>query len=402
MTVETELEAAVTTAFISGPESLMTNNADPTQEPRFILNTNGYETVQLYVTAGLKLAEDKTAYEEWMPRKDFQDIDSIDEELYTLANQGLLSVSRSCRRFNEHDMGEVWSSPTLVIEYCEKAIQDLQDGQNSLNAHWKVLVDEKYRIHGSEDAAFGRARTLAISTLNRLEAYATTKKREATNVRNILTRFQNETTANLSKVRDLDRRFNDTEVSKDGKSYKSISELLNAELTELKAESERNQRFKDDWDNPASSKFDDFLIWEDRFSFFGDSTLTKLARLYRVTEAKIEKATAEKKKITVLILHISRLNEICQGLMPKMQDAIRALGELEALFDSQSSSLKEIARLLGILTEDVSSLDFDIRDVNIPTGLSRAVITFRKVKNLAEEYKRGRDSNPAVGEGHAH
>lgn len=107
----------------------------------------------------------------------------------------------------------------------------------------------------------------------------------------------------------------------------------------------------------------------------------KARKAYDELQDQIAKYNSDKKEIANLIMHVSRLIEQFDDLLPKMETAIKAMAELGSLFTSQADSYDQIASAIKGLGTGAASDSWKNRTAFITYQLKRAIANFKEVSH---------------------
>ncbi|KAL2009534.1 hypothetical protein VTN00DRAFT_5341 [Thermoascus crustaceus] len=209
------------------------------------------------------------------------------------------------------------------------------DGIN-LRSQLDILMDPKHKTPDDYDARFNEAREGATMTLDLLKDEANTKKEEVERIKDNLIAFKNETLKYHEKVDYLRKQYSTGPVT-NGTGHTCI-EYLDKELASATG-------------TVIATAWFGLIGW----IVMGIKTdeAIKARNAYDKLQDQIAKYNSDEKEIANLIMHVSRLIEQFDDLLPKMETAIKAMAELGSLFTSQADSYDRPSRALALVLRPI-------------------------------------------------
>ncbi|KAH6615980.1 hypothetical protein B0J18DRAFT_413298 [Chaetomium sp. MPI-SDFR-AT-0129] len=390
---EKQLKAALEGALISSP-SLVITKAPDGKKNRFILQTQGYHDLYLYVVEGIKLCSSKEEFEKTFKKSTFAVVDKIDTSAYNLLRDTTVNVAKHCNEFNTNGLGRLTTSANGAIAYADHCIGLIKEKADiSLYEAFQVLLDEKYAAAPKDDAFE--------------EAVETKQKGEdAKAMVDLLQAFYTETDNDKKSVATIEQQFlkgpidpvtGKPVLKPDGTPQEPYSEVMNKELTRLMKEISDSITIKDkEYDKWEAAKnkaitygvFGMFCGWLWIGSGIETDRAIKAKNKYDEMVALIAKDNEDKADLVRVLELVRALVTHFQALLPKMEVALKATLELKNLFNEQDLNFQLILNSLGDLQTGVSAKAWKSRKNWINTALDEAVEKFKEIKELGEEFKR--------------
>jgi len=268
---EKQLKAALESVLISSPSSVVTKAPDG-KTNRFILQTQGYHDIYLYVVEGIKLCSSKEEFEKTFKKSTFAVVDAIDTSAYNLLRDTTVNIATHCKEFNSSGLGRLTTSANGAIAYADHCIGLMKEKADiSLYEAFQVLLDEKYATT-PKDEAFEEAVESATLAVKTLQKSAKEKAEDAKAMVALLQAFYTQTDNDKNSVATIEQQFltgpidpvtGKRMLKPDGKPQEPYSQVMDNELTRLMNEinesiTTRDQEY-DKWvRSPLRSMWEDF------------------------------------------------------------------------------------------------------------------------------------------------
>ncbi|KAH6851070.1 hypothetical protein B0I37DRAFT_373119 [Chaetomium sp. MPI-CAGE-AT-0009] len=408
---EKQLKAALESVLISSPSSVVTKAPDG-KKNRFILQTQGYHDIYLYVVEGIKLCSSKEEFEKTFKKSTFAVVDAIDTSAYNLLRDTTVNIATHCNEFNSNGLGRLTTSANGAIAYADHCIGLMKEKADiSLYEAFQVLLDEKYATT-PKDEAFEEAVESATLAVKTLQKSAKEKAEDAKAMVALLQAFYTQTDNDKNSVATIEEQFltgpkdpvtGQRKLKPDGKPQEPYSEVMNNELTRLMNEinqsiTTRDQEY-DKWDSAKDKAisygvFGVFCVWLWIGSGIETDRAIKAKNKYDEMVALITKDRQDKADLVSVLELVRALVTHFQSLLPKMKTALKAMLELQSLFNEQDLNFQLILNKLNDLQTGVSAKALRSRRSWINTALDEAVEKFKEIKELGEEFKRS--AAPAI------
>ncbi|PWI64472.1 hypothetical protein PCL_09627 [Purpureocillium lilacinum] len=251
---EKQLKTALEHVLISSPSAVIVKAPD-NKTNRFILQTQGYHDLYLYVVEGIKFIDSTESFEKQFTKSTFATVDKIDPSAYTLLRDTTVSIAKHCKEFNSKGLGRLTTSANGAIAYADHCIGLMKEKADiSLYNAFQVLLDEKY-VTARKDDAFEEAvesATLAVQTMQRS---AKEKSEDAKAMVELLQKFYTQTDSDSKSVAKVKEDFltgpkdpvtGQRKLKPDGKPQEPYNEVMNAEITRLQADIEKSIKRRDE------------------------------------------------------------------------------------------------------------------------------------------------------------
>ncbi|GJN76023.1 hypothetical protein PLICBS_010134 [Purpureocillium lilacinum] len=403
---ENQLKKALEHVLISSPSAVIVKAPD-NKTNRFILQTQGYHDLYLYVVEGIKFIDSTETFEKQFTKSTFATVDKIDPSAYILLRDTTVSIAKHCKEFNSKGLGRLTTSANGAIAYADHCIGVMKEKANiSLYNAFQVLLDEKY-VTARKDDAFEEAvesATLAVQTMQRS---AKEKSEDAKAMVELLHKFYTQTDSDSRSVAKVKEDFltgpkdpvtGQRKLKPDGKPQEPYNEVMNAEITRLQAEIEKSIKRRDEENDKWAGARDKaiglgvggvFIPWLLIGSGVETDKAIKAKAKYDEMVAAIVKDRKDKAELVTVLELVRALVNHFHALLPKMQTALKAMEELQNLFKEQDLNFQLVLNKLNDLQTGVSAKGQRSRKYWISTAIDEAVERFKEIKQLGEEFKRG-------------
>ncbi|KAI0407388.1 hypothetical protein F4802DRAFT_553523 [Xylaria palmicola] len=404
---EARLKAALQGALVSSPKSVIINEPTYASNNRFVLQTQGYHHIYLYVVEGIKFTSTKEAFAKDFPRKTFAAVDKIDINAYGQLQDTTVNVATHCNDFNTNGLGKLTTSANGAITYADHAIGVLKEKQDiSLYSAFQVLLDAKYATH-PKDQAFTEAVETAKLAVQNLQKSAREKAKDAKEMVGLLEAFYTKTSNDVTAVSTVDANFHtgpiDPRTGKrklkpDGKEQEAYGDVMQADIKRLQDEIDQDNLDKDD-------AYDQWKEHRDKAIGYGvggwwfpwllipagleTDKAIKAKNRYDDLVAEITKDSQDKgDEVKVLELVRALVNHF-HDLLPKMKTALTAMQELEHLFNEQNANFQKVLDNFEDLQTGITAVGLKARQNWINNGIDEAVETFKEIRDLGKEFQKG-------------
>ncbi|KAI8625821.1 hypothetical protein F5Y19DRAFT_448904 [Xylariaceae sp. FL1651] len=403
---EAKLKTALETALITSPSSVITTSPDK-KSNRFILQTQGYHDLYLYVSEGIKFTDTKEQFEKDFTKKVFATVNDIDPQAYDQLRDTTVNVATHCKDFNTNGLGRLTTSANGAIAYSEHAI-DLLKGKADMDLYnaFQVLLAEKYATSPKDDA-FEEALETAELAVKSLQKSAKSGAEDAKNMVDLLQSFYTKTDNDLKAVQLVEHNFltgpldpttGKRKLKSDGKEQEPYSDVLDAEINRLQGQISKDLVSKkeahDQWEKSRDAAIGYgvagwFVFWFWIGSGIETSNAIKAKKQYDDLVAKIIEEKQEKADIVRVLELVRGLVNHFEELLPKMEKALAAMTELHKLFQAQDLNFQQVGSSLTDLQTGVSAKGWRNRKIWIENAIDEAVEKFKEIKDLGEEFNRG-------------
>ncbi|KAH8663768.1 hypothetical protein BGZ61DRAFT_593301 [Ilyonectria robusta] len=379
---ESQLKTALENVLISSPSSVITKAPD-NKTNRFILQTQGYHDLYLYVVEGITFTDSTAEFEKQFTKSTFAVVDKIDISAYDLLRDTTVSVAKHCKEFNSNGLGKLTTSANGAIAYADHCIGLMKEKADiSLYNAFQVLLDEKY-VTQPKDNAFEEA------------------------VESATLAFYTQTDGDVKKVGTIEEKFltgpkdpvtGQRKVKSDGTLQEPYSEVMDAEVARLQTEITNSITRRDEENDKWATARDKaiglgvggvFLVWLWIGSGVETDKAIKAKNKYDEMVTLITKDSQDKADLVKVLELVRALVNHFHALLPKMQTALTAMKELQNLFNEQNLNFQLILNKLTDLQTGVSAKGQRARKNWITTAIDEAVEKFKEIKDLGEEFKRG-------------
>ncbi|KAJ1323962.1 alpha-xenorhabdolysin family binary toxin subunit A [Microdochium nivale] len=404
---DAEFKKAVDNVFNVSLSSVVMKSPDGTQN-RFILQTQGYHDIYLYVVAGIKFESSKTEFEKTFPRKVFAKVDEIDASAFNFLRDTTTSIGTNTKDFNKNGLGRLISSANGAITYADYAIGLLKTKTNmSLWTNLNILLDEKYAKSSAKDDDFVEAMEGARMVVQELSRSAKAKSEDAKSMVALLEEFHNLTTNDVANVQAVKQNWIDGPLDSvtgkrkrksDGKEQECYADIIDAEVARLQKEiiSSGISRDKEDdkWKVAKNAAIGlgvagAFIWWlQIGTAVETDKAIKAKAEYNRlvdlISDDQAEKATNVRvlELVNALTMHLS-------DMLPKMKEALKAMVELQNLFNEQDRNFMALDDSLSGMEKGVVAKSLALRKDWILEHIDDAVEKLTEIKDLAMEFQRG-------------
>ncbi|KAI2467791.1 hypothetical protein F4781DRAFT_297508 [Annulohypoxylon bovei var. microspora] len=402
---ENQLKTALERVLISSPRSVITKAPDKTN--RFILQTQGYHDLYLYVVEGIKFTDSTDSFEKEFTRSTFAVVDKIDASAYNLLRDTTVNVAKHCQEFNSKGLGRLTTSANGAIAYADHCIGLMKEKSDiSLYNAFQVLLDEKY-VTTPKDQAFKDAMEGARLAVEALQMSAKEKSQDAKAMVELLQAFYTQTDSDTKHVRAVEEQFltgpkdpvtGQRKMKTDGNLQEPYSEVMDAEITRLQKDIEGSIKSRDQENDKWETARDKaiglgvggvFVAWLFIGAGIEADKAIKAKAKYDEMVALIIKDNNDKADLVKVLELVRALVNHFHHLLPKMQTALKAMRELQNLFNEQDLNFQLILNKLNDLQKGVSAEGQRSRKSWICIAIDEAVEKFKEIKELGEEFKRG-------------
>ncbi|KAL6416203.1 hypothetical protein AUP68_00417 [Ilyonectria robusta] len=403
---ESQLKTALENVLISSPSSVITKAPD-NKTNRFILQTQGYHDLYLYVVEGITFTDSTAEFEKQFTKSTFAVVDKIDISAYDLLRDTTVSVAKHCKEFNSNGLGKLTTSANGAIAYADHCIGLMKEKADiSLYNAFQVLLDEKY-VTQPKDNAFEEAVESATLAVQALQKSAKEKAEDAKAMVALLQAFYTQTDGDVKKVGTIEEKFltgpkdpvtGQRKVKSDGTLQEPYSEVMDAEVARLQTEITNSITRRDEENDKWATARDKaiglgvggvFLVWLWIGSGVETDKAIKAKNKYDEMVTLITKDSQDKADLVKVLELVRALVNHFHALLPKMQTALTAMKELQNLFNEQNLNFQLILNKLTDLQTGVSAKGQRARKNWITTAIDEAVEKFKEIKDLGEEFKRG-------------
>ncbi|KAH7007636.1 hypothetical protein EDB80DRAFT_718921 [Ilyonectria destructans] len=403
---ENQLKAALEKVLISSPSSVITKAPD-NKTNRFILQTQGYHDLYLYVVEGITFTDSIAEFEKQFTKSTFAVVDKIDVSAYDLLRDSTVNIAKHCKEFNSNGLGRLTTSANGAIAYADHCIGLMKEKADiSLYNAFQVLLDEKY-VTKPKDDAFEEAVESATLAVQALQKSAKEKAEDAKAMVGLLQAFYTQTDGDVKKVETIEKKFltgpkdpvtRQRKVKPDGNLQEPYSEVMDADVTRLQKEITQSITRRDEENDKWAAARDKaigmgvggvFLVWLWIGSGVETDKAIKAKAKYDEMVTLITKDNQEKADLVKVLELVRALVNHFHLLLPKMQTALKAMKELQNLFNEQDLNFQLILNKLTDLQTGVSAKGQRARKNRISTAIDEAVEKFKEIKELGEEFKRG-------------
>ncbi|THC87722.1 hypothetical protein EYZ11_012832 [Aspergillus tanneri] len=389
-----ETGKAIEKAFVEGPKAFVVDGKFG-NGARLSQKIEPINAIQAYVTAGTTYPAEDKEFEKKLAKSAYDLIHKPKPGLYDDTKAALTSVSKSCAKFKKSSLDELVSYPTIIIGYCNNAIDAIEGKRTGLKEQLDILGDEKYEAEGSEkDKEFQRAKKLAEYDLDKMIKEAKANSAKATAIKTKLTDFKSETDTNKGLVKALNSTYSG-KVMWEGKSYNSVLEFMDGELGELEAkvtkkkddQEKAEKEFKENMD-PKKWKF-----WSNALTVLSgpagalqySADIIKEGKEWVKLLKEWEDSKSAKAKVASCRCSIAALDSHLPILVQKMDDAIKGMGMLGKTFDDQVLELGHVKDKLTETNENIGREGI-LRGILIRGGVEEAAIKYKEIKKLADKF----------------
>lgn len=115
--------------------------------------------------------------------------------------------------------------------------------------------------------------------------------------------------------------------------------------------------------------------------FFTQPMIRDLEKAYNEKVAEFESSDASKKEALALITIIGQLQTQFRGLTEKMTAALQAMERLQTHFNNQIVNFSTVQARLGDTNSGLDWEDFDLRQMDVDTGIDQAVKVLNEVSS---------------------
>ncbi|KAH7140034.1 hypothetical protein B0J13DRAFT_639302 [Dactylonectria estremocensis] len=403
---ENQLKKALEHVLISSPSSVITKAPDD-KTNRFILQTQGYHDLYLYVVEGINFTDSTEDFEKEFTKSTFSVVDKIDASAYNLLRDTTVNIAKHCKEFNSKGLGRLTTSANGAIAYADHCIGLMKEKADiSLYNAFQVLLDEKY-VTAPKDNAFEEAVESATLAVQALQRSAKEKAQDAKAMVELLQAFYTQTDSDAKYVGKVEEQFltgpkdpvtGQRKLKPDGNPQEPYSEVMNAEITRLQNEVSESITTRDQENDKWAAARDAaiglgvggvFIIWLWIGTGVETDKAIKAKNKYDEMVALITKDNQDKADLVKVLELVRALVNHLHALLPKMQTALKAMKELQNLFNEQDLNFQLILNKLNDLQTGVSAKALRSRKAWISTAIDEAVEKFKEIKELGEEFKRG-------------
>ncbi|KXG46533.1 uncharacterized protein PGRI_053890 [Penicillium griseofulvum] len=384
-------------ALVDGPGEFVKESSNGSSA--FILKESGFHDLQAYVISGSEFSRSDFDFGRRYPKSAAQVLEAVDHGIYEFTQSSVISMARNCHDFKTDGLNQLVTSANGTISFADDALDQLKyNGQSSLLAQFKILLDEKY-LEGPKDTAFTDAQTMANLAIDQMINTAADTGKDIGSVLNVLSNFMMRTDEDKKNLQILRKQFCDGPIDRDtnerlrdghGKLVQPFTKLMDAEVLRLQEEIEqeiKRMKYESDVMDKTTGTF--FLGAEgDLFGVINDLYTYDLAKKkYDEMMALETKHKQEKVELRRLITVVRVLLLQIDLLVPQMVKALEAMEYLHSLFNSQELNFRRLKTKLNALNAGVKTNEYNPRRMWINGNLKYAVNKFEEIKKTASEFQ---------------
>ncbi|RVD81371.1 uncharacterized protein DFL_009237 [Arthrobotrys flagrans] len=396
VTEEDKKLAQAISKLAESPKDVFVIYTEPTGEVknRFILNSQGINDLQKYVLMGMQFPGDNAKFEAKMPKSYFATITKIDSTIWERTRDEFVKISVSCKKFHDENLYRILNAASTTRNYAGRALHDLSVAKFvNLRENLLILLDEKYR-RAPPDEDYKDARDAAVRTLKKLERDAKSSKADLVEIINGLRVFKGETEILRTDIMALGASYDKKHKVEDG-STKTLSEIADAEHARVLKDIEAAEA---DWAKKTGMKRGvDISVFILQISGAPGKVVAFGVHLYSehklksdIEDAKSRVGTLNNEKASVakLITYVAALKSQFKSIDESMSKAIKAMQDLDALFDNQQACFEELIEATDAINKDMDETSYKARCGGIMDGVDTAIANIGKLQQSADEFYR--------------
>ncbi|KAI0097176.1 hypothetical protein GGR51DRAFT_566723 [Nemania sp. FL0031] len=374
-----ELKSAFSAALVASPSSVIVRAPDG-KTNRFILQTNGYHDIYLYVVEGIKFISSKDEFEKTFPKSAFATVNIIDGIAYNFLRDSTTSISAHTADFNANGLGRLITSANGAIAYADHCIGLLKEKTDmSLYKHLDIILDEKYKTPPM-DGAFMEAVELARMAVQSLSKVAKEKAEDAKTMVALLKKFHTLTTNDAKNVEAIQQDW-----LKGSKQKRPYCEIMDEEVTRLQKQILDSQKKRDEENDKWAAARDKaitlgvlgiFCIWMQIGTGIETDKAIRAKNEYNRLVDLIKKDEGDRAVIVSVLELVRGMIMHLENILPKMRQAITAMEELQGLFTEQDLNFQIVDQKLGVMQNGIEGKSFKARKLWILSSIDDAVEKF--------------------------
>ncbi|KAI9902261.1 hypothetical protein N3K66_004078 [Trichothecium roseum] len=326
------------------------------KKPRFIIQSNGYLDVKVYVAAGMVFPSSKESFEGLHSKEKLKKLIELDSSIYQETEDAMVSVYQHCHAFNSNALPNFRRITMETKEYSEFAIRQLTglDGSSFVDM-LDILTSDAYGKAGSENSdEFQGATQAASQILLDLSKEANVKSEKIKALVKEISSFSLQVESDQQSISAVTAKFNGT----DGKP--GYAAKLSAGLTQLrkdiKTAAEAAKKAHDEWESDnATAQWSAAYVWIPIWGWIAGTTVAvvfnksamKAWEEYQKQLTTEANKNTEVKALQDVIEDVDLLASQNNTIGQKMTKAIVALKEIQKLFEQMAKDLYLAGSMMG-------------------------------------------------------